>query len=218
MSWPWSTSGVSAHVRCLFVRPSIETQVGGHIMAARGAAIWRGERRMCCWWTHEQASVTMTMLTASHHRHRRHAGIEVDVQAGALMFTNCDLESASEEADALNLKEHIFEVMEEILPEHVKTNSGPDRQYSRTSLLFSRCRVLRLCLYFLKVDIPLLSSPQCHGRLQQGKVEEIFVYAIIRKLQKVRQAWIWLPILISKADSLFISMLGAYLQATEKAT
>ena len=33
---------------------------------------------------------------------------------------------------------------------------------------------MRQCLYFLKVDIPLLSSPQCHGRLQQGKVEEIF--------------------------------------------
>ena len=42
------------------------------------------------------------------------------MQAGALLFPNCDLESASEEADALNLKEHIFEVMEEILPEHVK--------------------------------------------------------------------------------------------------
>ena len=90
-------------------------------MAALGAAIWRRERRMCCWWTHEQASVRMAMLTASHHRHRRHAGIEVGVQAGVLLFPNCDLESASEEADALNLKEHICEVMEEIVPEHVKT-------------------------------------------------------------------------------------------------
>ena len=60
------------------------------------------------------------MLTASHHRHRGHAVIEVGVQAGVLLFPNFDLESASEESDALNLKEHIFEVMEEILPEHVK--------------------------------------------------------------------------------------------------
>ena len=32
---------------------------------------------------------------------------------------------------------------------------------------------MRQCLYFLKVDIPLLSSPQCHGRLQQGNIVEV---------------------------------------------
>ena len=36
------------------------------------------------------------------------------VQAGVHLFPDYDLESASERADALKLKEHIFEVMEDI--------------------------------------------------------------------------------------------------------
>ena len=64
----------------------VETQAGGLFMAARGSAVRRREGRVRSWWRHEQASVRMAMITAGHHSHRKAAGIEIGVQAGAHLF------------------------------------------------------------------------------------------------------------------------------------
>ena len=73
-----------------------------------------------------------------------------------------------------------------------KTNSGPDRQYSRSSNWFFRCLSVAPVPLFLKVDVPVLPSPQLqresvnifmtnlHGCLQLGKVEQLFDTSVPR--------------------------------------
>ena len=65
----------------------VETQAGGLVMAARGSATRRPDRRMRSWWRHEQTSVRMALITASHHNYRKTAGIEIGMQPGAPCFT-----------------------------------------------------------------------------------------------------------------------------------
>ena len=56
-------------------------------MAARGSAVRRRERRVRSWWRHEQASVSMALVTAGNHSYRKAVGIEVGVQAGTILVS-----------------------------------------------------------------------------------------------------------------------------------
>ena len=66
-------------------------------MAARGSAVRRRERRMRSWWRHEQASVRMAMISASHHSYQRAHRVDQGVRVGVPWVHDFEMSDPSDD-------------------------------------------------------------------------------------------------------------------------
>ena len=93
----------------------VETEVGGHIMAASGAAVWRSERRIALW-VDTRASVCQNgdvdCEPPQSSQVRGDRGWRADWCAPVPRLMTWS--PRRNESDALNLKKHVFKVMEDI--------------------------------------------------------------------------------------------------------
>ena len=66
---------------------------------------------MRSWWRHEQASVTMALVTAGHHSYRKTTGIKIDVQAGTLLFYDFVMDSDDTNPDVFDVPAPVIDYM-----------------------------------------------------------------------------------------------------------
>ena len=79
----------------------VETQSCGLSMAARGSAVRRCERRTRSWWRHEQASVRMASVSASHHSFQRAHRVDQGVQIGVPWVHDFVMSEPSDDSAAI---------------------------------------------------------------------------------------------------------------------